>query len=229
MRAPGGIGQNRDGLPATDGGFGVGEKAAQFSAGTEDLERSCLDERADDPVRPCASGEVDALAALHADVGEGSALRPPIDHIRNRQQRAGAGGLGTPQHHETSGVGVRQRPEQYGPDDAEHRSVRPDAESEREHHGQGEAGAGSKLTSGVPNVLQDRVHYSARSATMGSVRVARRAGRYVASAATAISTSGMVTNVIGSVAPTPKSMLFITRVSRNAAERPTTTPTRARF
>src|SRR5687768_3134231 len=47
--------------------------------------------------------------------------------------------------------------------------------------------------------------YSARSATSGSIRDARRAGRYPASVDTIASTSSMAANVAGSVAVTPNS------------------------
>ena len=61
---------------------------------------------------------------------------------------------------------------------------------------------------------------SARKATIGSTREARRAGRYVASSATAARTPETTAYVIGSSGPTPNRNADITRVNANATPIP---------
>jgi len=64
--------------------------------------------------------------------------------------------------------------------------------------------------------------HSYRSAITGSIRAARRAGIKLATNATTTNNTAIATKVAGSVALTPDSNLFITRVSANA--RPTQAP-----
>ena len=66
--------------------------------------------------------------------------------------------------------------------------------------------------------------YSYLSASSGSTFVARRAGIQQATKATTISSSESPTNVSGSVALTPNSKPFISRVRANAPLRPITCP-----
>ena len=74
-----------------------------------------------------------------------------------------------------------------------------------------------------------RVRYSNRSASSGSVLDARKAGRYEATSATAVSKAATAPNVTGSVASTPKRNDDMRRVSPTAATSPTTTPIPARI
>ena len=62
--------------------------------------------------------------------------------------------------------------------------------------------------------------YSQRSATRGSVRDARKAGRYDATNATAVSKAATAAKVIGSVASTPYSNDDMRRVSPMAETSP---------
>src|SRR6185312_11177489 len=62
----------------------------------------------------------------------------------------------------------------------------------------------------APTDIRHRPH-SSRNATVGSTRVARSAGMYVASIAVAIRTIGTIENVIRSVALTPNRRLAMTR------------------
>src|SRR5436190_19280740 len=64
--------------------------------------------------------------------------------------------------------------------------------------------------------------HSARKATMGSTRVARRAGNHAAKNATTETSSTMAANVNGSDAPTPKRTLFNKRVAAEAPDTPIT-------
>src|SRR5499426_1331161 len=74
----------------------------------------------------------------------------------------------------------------------------------------------------------DHTH-SRRSATIGSTFAARRAGIQQASIATKVSSGGITTNVIGSVALTPYSRPPIRRVTAKAAANPAATPTSVRI
>lgn len=67
-------------------------------------------------------------------------------------------------------------------------------------------------------------NYSLRKAAIGSARVARRAGIQHASNDTPASSSETAANVIGSVALTPKSSPWRSRVTAIAAARPITNP-----
>src|SRR5207244_12794300 len=80
-----------------------------------------------------------------------------------------------------------------------------------------------------------RPHHSYRKASIGSTRVARRAGIYLAASATAASNIGAAANVSGSSGAVPKSSFAINRTSKtdpaspkhvpapiNAAARPST-------
>src|SRR5262245_4417065 len=71
--------------------------------------------------------------------------------------------------------------------------------------------------------------HSLRSATSGSTRVARSAGIQHASSATSVSDNVITTNVNGSVALTPKSSVFIKRVSASAPPNPSSAPPPASF
>src|SRR2546423_11221862 len=64
--------------------------------------------------------------------------------------------------------------------------------------------------------------HSARKATIGFTRIARRAGTHAAMKATAETSRTMAANVIGSDAPTPKSRLFKSRVAAKAPMSPAT-------
>ena len=87
----------------------------------------------------------------------------------------------------------REGSEQHGAHDAEDRGVRPDAEGERRDGHEREAG-GLRAASGWRNAgpgasVRMRFSYSARSARIGSIEAARRAGIQQASAAQAASRS----------------------------------------
>src|SRR6185437_8766156 len=71
------------------------------------------------------------------------------------------------------------------------------------------------------------VIHSARSAMMGSIRVARRAGMYAASNATTNRSAVTAAYVAGSLVLTPNTIDRIKRVSAYAATPPTMTPTAA--
>src|SRR5437660_11248969 len=66
--------------------------------------------------------------------------------------------------------------------------------------------------------------YSCRSATIGSTRVARRAGMWHATRATTAKSSPTEVNVIASVSLTPKSCALSKRVNARASAVPTTRP-----
>ncbi len=76
---------------------------------------------------------------------------------------------------------------------------------------------------------EPKTPYSNRSASRGSVLEARKAGRYEATNATAVSRAATAPNVIGSVASTPYSSEDMSRMSPTAAMSPTTTPNQARI
>src|SRR5207248_5908842 len=67
----------------------------------------------------------------------------------------------------------------------------------------------------------------ARSAAIGLLRVARRAGRYPATAATVVSTANIPPNVAGSVDVTPYRSPLTARASAHDAHAPTPIPTAA--
>ena len=61
--------------------------------------------------------------------------------------------------HAVGRVNVGRRPKQESIDDAEHRCVRPDAESQGEHDGRRESGLAAKTAHGVPHVVpEERGH-----------------------------------------------------------------------
>src|ERR1039458_2902093 len=68
------------------------------------------------------------------------------------------------------------------------------------------------------------LHYSQRSASFGSMRVARRAGRWLAARATAARKSDAAAKTSGSVALTCTSRLAASRVTASAATTPIATP-----
>src|ERR1043165_8314836 len=87
--------------------------------------------------------------------------------------------------------------------------------------------AGEGQCFALPNVSRRRLSYSYRKATIGSTLVARRAGKYDASRATARRMRATAPKVRGSVALTWNSMDGIKRIRMNAPTRPEMTPTMA--
>ena len=83
------------------------------------------------------------------------------------------------------------------------------------------------LRARTPDVIHQA--YSCLSATIGSIRVARRAGSQHATNATATSSAATPANVIGSVAFTPNSRCSMTRVNPNAATSPIVKPMNGSF
>src|SRR5689334_329228 len=92
---------------------------------------------------------------------------------------------------------------------------------DRRHHGRHRSHADSRHADSI-------ACYSARSAINGSMRDARLAGRYPASAATAARTNIMPANVAGSVGVTPKSSRLIERAATQDAIVPIVIPTSER-
>src|SRR5947207_1759889 len=74
----------------------------------------------------------------------------------------------------------------------ENRSGRADAERQRQHDAEREAGVRREPAQRVAEIVDQRVHYSYLKATIGSTRAARREGTKLASAVTPSSTT--VTN-----------------------------------
>jgi len=67
---------------------------------------------------------------------------------------------GFPDPDQAFGLGIRQRSEKDGVDDAENRGVGADADSERDDGDGGEAEVRAQGAEGVPEVLKERVHGS---------------------------------------------------------------------
>ena len=107
------------------------------------------------------------------------------------------------QHEQPILVWERQGAEQHPVHHAEDRGGRPDAEGQREHRNEGEAGGSPQRPERVPQVLEQRVHHSARKAIIGSTCVARRAGTKHASTATATSAIAAPAIASGLVGCTP--------------------------
>jgi len=99
---------------------------------------------------------------IRADVVEHRLLRPPVVKIlvrhaawvrgRERQIRAG---FADPDH--TIGVGIRQRPQQDGVDDAEQRGVRADADGEQKDRDGRKTGTPTNPAKRIAQILGDGI------------------------------------------------------------------------
>ena len=121
----------------------------------------------------------------------------PIEIIRQRNRVILAGSGRFVQDHDPVRVWIRQRPKQNGVDDAEDGGVRPDAESECNNSNCGERRILDHLPKSKTKIVH-RICYSVRNATMGSTRVARRAGTQHATRATTSSENTAVATAPGS-------------------------------
>ena len=179
------------------------------------------------PHRLIAAGEREVAALREGHLLEGMVLRAEIDVL------AGGGPIAEnadarrvqPDGRQAVGARIRQRPQEQRVHHAEDGRVGADPDGQRRHddHGQPEvlAQGAQRVTkflhcrvdaprliwaAGIYQPLcRGRVNYSCRRAAMGSVRAARRAGRYPASAAMANRAAADAASVNGSAAVTPNS------------------------
>src|SRR2546422_5162233 len=93
----------------------------------------------------------------------------------------------------------------------ENRTGRADAQRQRQHDAEREAGVLHERADRVPEILEQRVHHSYLRATIGSTRAARREGSQQASTATAARITGTATKVARSVGETPYNCARSTR------------------
>src|SRR5205807_4995427 len=103
--------------------------------------------------------------------------------------------------------------------------IRADAERKRKDGNDRECRMPDQLAQAVANVGQHndlKSFHSARSAIIGSTRIARRAGSHAATNATTETNSTIPAKVPGSDAPTPKRRLLNNRVAAKAPARPST-------
>ena len=110
------------------------------------------------------SGQVHAADAfgVPADVLEGVTLRAPILHVRQRgdvsQRTAQIFGAGLGHLDDLIGLGKRQRPQQHGVDDREHRGIHADAKRQRQNRDGREAGILAQLAKCVAKILEESGH-----------------------------------------------------------------------
>ena len=134
--------------------FVIGEEAAPQGIDAQRLEQLSRHHAAGQPLGLARARQVVALAAVDADVLEDLVLRPPVlvvrvsdGHLINLRARL-------PQVDEPLGFGVGQRLEQHRIDDAEDGRRRADAERQRQHRDEGEAGVPEQHARAVAQVLQ---------------------------------------------------------------------------
>jgi hypothetical protein len=153
------------------------ERATEKRLHAQDLEVLRLHHRAVQSLRVARAGEVEGPAAQEQrDLLEGLALRAPVLAVEDRDVALAR------DEREPLGLRERQGPEHHRVHDAEDRGVRADAERQRQERDGREARALGQPAQREPHVLEQCIHtvllraYSQRSATIGSTRVARRAG-----------------------------------------------------
>ena len=101
--------------------------------------------------------------------------------------------------HQALRLRVGQRLNQSSLGRSEDRSGRAQSEADRQNDGRRENGRTPHATQRDTEILQQRIHYSFLNAIIGSIRAARRAGKYAANAATAPSTSAAMRYASGCV------------------------------
>src|SRR5215475_54078 len=107
---------------------------------------------------------------------ESSYLVLPIEIIRERHGKILAWSARFVQYHDAFGMGVRNRAQENGINDAKDCGVGANAESERQHRNESECWLLCQQPQGVTKFLEDGMHdnYSLRNATIGSTTLARR-------------------------------------------------------
>src|SRR5262249_43863704 len=114
-------------------------------------------ERALNPLRPVAAGEVKVLVLKSRKLHEHLSLIPPGQKVHYPRAKLAAGlRLAFPDHHQSFRVRIGKRLEQHRVDYTEDRRVRADAERERQHGDEGEAGALHQRSHAVAQVLNQR-------------------------------------------------------------------------
>ena len=94
----------------------------------EHIEVIRRNEAADHPIRPIASGQVDALRHQRSEPGEGLRLGPPVIQIGLGDEIT-PGGCGRVNHRQLIRMRIGQRFQQNRADHAEHRRIGPDPEA----------------------------------------------------------------------------------------------------
>ena len=183
------------------------ERSSQLRMHPERGEEPCRGACDGHPLRPFAALQR-RRAGIDGPVAQKRLRVPQVVQFGHREPA-----LAAPDSHEgpvhgdeAAFVVPAERPQQHAVDDAEDRGGRSDAERKRHHGGGGEAGSAEEAAGCKPEIAQDGVHrfpQSARSAAMGSIRVARSAGMPLAASATTASTAAITRYVSGSRAPTP--------------------------
>src|SRR5271157_5603582 len=134
---------------------------------------------------------------------------------------------------ELFGMAHRQRTQEGLIEKREDCGVGAYAQRQRKHRDNREGWRLAHLPQAQSNFVQDRSHYfliswstgySVRSAFMGSIEAARRAGNHAANPAVEMSTTTAPTALMGSKGDTPNSRLFITRTTKKAPTAPIRTP-----
>src|SRR2546430_897970 len=200
--------------------LGRREAVAELGVHVEHIEQVRRDRRGLDVARVSGARQVVALRLDGRASGKVLRERAQVVEVRKGHAEVHAPEPGRHDLDEPVRSGVRQRLEQHGVDRAEDGGIGADAEREREHGDEREAGASREGADRVPEILEQGVHHSYLRATIGSTRAARREGSQQASTATAARITGTATKVARSVGETPYNCARSTRAPASAAARP---------
>jgi hypothetical protein len=134
------------------------ERAAEERADGESLEEAVGHELADHQLRVVA-GQREAGAHVRAHRQEGARPRLPVEEVQRRRPCAAdvAAVVMLVEHQQAVRIGVRQRAQEHGVDDAEHPGVGADPQRQGDHGGRGQAGAPAEHAERLPQVLQEGV------------------------------------------------------------------------
>src|SRR3989449_1926305 len=164
--------------------LGGREAVAELGVHVEHIEQVRRDRAGLDFARVSCARQVVTLRPDGRDAGEVLRQRPQVVEVREGHANPHSPEPGGHDLDQPVRSRVRQRPEQNAVDRAEDGRVRADAEGEREHGDEREAGAFGERAGGVTEILEQRVHHSYLKATIGSTRAARREGTKLASTVT---------------------------------------------
>ena len=174
LAAPQPVAEDDDGRAAVSA-VGVDEPAPQAWHDTEDVEERRRDVGAVDELRIARAREVRGRWGDGRRAGEDAALCRDVQVVRRRKRHRQASVAAVEQLHETSGLVIRQRPQQHTVDDGEDGGVGADAEREGQRRDERESRLAPQHARGVADVLEDRssLHHSFADRAEGRLRSVR--------------------------------------------------------